>query len=34
LGGAFTFEKLKARLPMINAVINKIAESDPKDNLN
>lgn len=34
LGNAFTFEKLKARIPMINEVVNRIADSDPKTNLN
>lgn len=34
LGAAFTFEKLKARLPMINEVVNQVDEANPKTDLN
>ncbi|CAD8068856.1 unnamed protein product [Paramecium primaurelia] len=34
LGSAFTFEKLKSRLPMMNKVVQSIAEKDDKKNLN
>lgn len=33
LGNAFTFEKLKARIPMINEVVKDVMAKDPKDNL-
>ncbi|CAD8091771.1 unnamed protein product [Paramecium sonneborni] len=34
LGSAFTFEKLKSRLPMMNQVVQQIAEKDNKSHLN